>query len=177
MNTYIALFRGINVVGKNLLPTKGLAGIFEALGYGEVRTYIQSGNVVFRSTPFQKDTAAGEIRACIEARYGFAPRVLLLEPPELRDAVARNPFPAGDGKALHLFFLEYPAPQPGLAALLDRQTGSEAFALIGNVFYLYTPDGFGRSKLAASVERHLGVPATARNWNTVRKLLALAGED
>ena len=154
---------------------KDLAGIFEELGYGEVRTYIQSGNVVFRSTPVQKDAAAGEIRARIEARYGFAPRVLLLEPPELRDAVARNPFPTEDGKALHLFFLESPAPHPDLAAMEARRVGSEAFALSGNVLYLYTPDGFGRSKLAAGVERCLGVPATARNWNTVRELLRLAG--
>jgi len=176
MNTYIALFRGVNVLGKNLLPMKELVGIFEELGFCEVRTYIQSGNVVFRSAPVRKDAAATEIGAAIGSRYGFTPRILLLEPPELRHAVHRNPFPTGNGKALHLFFLEYPAPKPDLAALQALRTGSEAFVLHETTFYLYTPDGFGRSKLAAKVERCLGVPATARNWNTVRELLALAGE-
>jgi uncharacterized protein (DUF1697 family) len=173
MNTYIALFRGINVGGKSILPMKDLVGILEGMGFEGVQTYIQSGNAVFRSAPIETDKTAREICSRILETHGFAPAVLLLEVPELQAAAANNPFEAADGKALHLFFLQSLPVKPDLAGLAAVKAETEQFELRGRVFYLYAPDGVGRSRLAAVVEQGLGVPTTARNWNTVRKLLSM----
>ena len=90
-------------------------------------------------------------------------------------AVSRNPFPATDEqhKTLHFYFLESAPPHPDLASLDALKSATEQFTLIDSVFYLHAPDGIGRSKLAVKVERALGVPATARNWRTVNKLLEM----
>jgi uncharacterized protein (DUF1697 family) len=131
---------------------------------------IQSGNVVFRSKRRCTRKTAGDIASAIQARHGFAPSVLLLAATDLEEAIARNPFATTDGKALHFFFLDSAPEDPELDSLARLKTGSEQFALVGTVFYLFAPDGIGRSKLATRAERVLGVPVTARNWNTVSKL-------
>jgi uncharacterized protein (DUF1697 family) len=174
MKTYIALFRGINVGGRGLLPMKDLVRILEGLGFAGVKTYIQSGNAVFQSARPKTAGMAGEISAAIMKSHGFAPAVMLLEVADLQRAVDNNPFREAEGKALHLFFLERQPAKPDLKGLTALRTTSEEFKLGKTVFYLHTPDGFGRSKLAAGVERGLGVPVTARNWNTVSKLLSMA---
>ena len=176
METCIALFRGINVGGNNMVPMKELRSIIEREGCGEVRTYIQSGNAVFGTAV--KDRAALEscLTAAIAKRYGFEPRVLILTVKELERAAAANPFPAASDNpgSLHLFFLVQRPDRPDLKGMAAIATSSEGFALKGKVFYLHTPDGFGRSKLAGRVEQLLGVRATARNWRTVTTLLELA---
>jgi len=91
----------------------------------------------------------------------------------LQDAVENNPFTTEDGKALHFYFLNAYPNNPDLDRLLAVKSGSEAFKLHKKVFYLYAPDGIGRSKLAAKVEQCMGIPATARNWNTVKKLISM----
>lgn len=175
MNTYIALFRGINIGGKNLLPMKELVGYFEAAGCSNVRSYIQSGNVVFDSRKkFGGKDVAG-IAGQVLAAKGFEPKIMLLTQQDLLAAVQNNPFPTDVGKALHFLFLESVPKQPDLVRLESIKAGSEAFVLRDKVFYLYAPDGIGRSKLVASVERLLGVPVTGRNWNTVSKLMEMAG--
>ena len=103
--------------------------------------------------------------------------MLVLGVPELEEAVENNPFKTVDGKALHFFFLESHPKTPDLGGLRALKSNSEEFRLNKKVFYLYTPDGVGRSKLAAKVEKSLGVPVTARNWNTVSKLLAMVKAD
>lgn len=170
MNLYIALFRGINVGGKNILPMKSLVEILETMGYESVKTYIQSGNVVFKSPKKQKQKIAAEISLSVLDSYGFQPSVMLLDPTELRKAIKNNPFVTMDGKSLHFYFLESAAKQPALERLNSVKSTSEKFELKNRVFYLYAPDGIGRSKLAANIERTLGVSVTARNWNTVNKL-------
>lgn len=177
MPTLIALLRGINVIGNYKLPMKELAALLTEMGLRDVQTYIQSGNVVFRSNVKNKAALAAKISAAIEAQYGFAPQVLLLDADELRQAMAGNPYPeaASAPKTLHLFFLTEVPPQPDLESLETIKTESERFKLVGKVFYLYTPDGFGPSKLAARIEKSLGVAATARNWNTVCKLAEMVG--
>lgn len=172
MNTYIALFRGINVGGNNILPMKELAGLLQQLGCEKVQTYIQSGNVVLQ-TEQARDELAEAISAKVAKVRGFCPNVLLLEIAELETAATSNPFPTADGKALHLFFMGAVPANPDLEKLTALRSPTEDFQLKQNVFYLYAPDGIGRSKLAAKVENCLGVPTTARNWNTVSKLLAL----
>ncbi len=173
MNTYIALFRGINVGGKNILPMKELAAMLETMGCKNVRTYIQSGNVVFQSSKRMEDIDADAISKAILANKGFEPRVLLLDVAAFQEAINNNPFPTDNGKTLHFNFLTSPANQPDLDLLESVKKDSEQFLLKGKVFYVYAPDGIGRSKLATVVEKALGVPATARNWNTVNKLATM----
>lgn len=174
MNRYAALIRGINVGGKNLLPMKDLTEILESMGCRRVKTYIQSGNLVFDS-PSNVARLTEEITAGIAARRGFKPHVLVLEKSEFEMAVANNPFPEGESedKALHLGFLESIPPNPDLVRLESLRAPSERFELVDRVFYLLAPDGIGRSKLAASSEKALGVPMTDRNWKTVRKILSM----
>ena len=175
MNTCVALLRGINVGGKNTLPMKDLVTILEDLGCTNVRTYIQSGNVVYRSQKKCSNKTAKEIGSNIMASHGFEPNVMLLDESELDAAVENNPFKTHEGKGLHFYFLEATPKNPNLAKLTNLKSASEEFRLDGSVFYLYAPDGIGRSKLAAAVERNMGVAATARNWNTVTRLLSMVG--
>lgn len=172
LGTWIALLRGINVAGKNKLPMRDLVAELESLGLEDVRTYIQSGNVVFRSS----DPDAGElglrIAAAIERGHGFRPRVLVCDARRLRRAMKDNPFPEAenDPKSLHVFFLESAPATPDIESISAAKSSSERFELVDDHFYLHAPDGIGRSKLAAGAERWLGAGSTARNWRTVRKL-------
>lgn len=176
MTTYIALFRGINVGGNNRLPMKALTQVLERNGCVDVRTYIQSGNVILSTAETDAGRLATRLQAAVAKSHGFAPRVLLLTRRDLERAAAANPFPEADAfpKSLHLFFLTEPPPKPNLEALDALKTTTERYLLKGKVFYLHTPDGFGRSKLAERAERLLGVDATARNWRTVTTLLEMA---
>lgn len=172
MHTYIALFRAINVGGKNTLPMKSLTILLESIGATEIRTYIQSGNAVFHHAGAEAGPIATSLVNAIEALHGFAPQVLLLRREDILQACSRNPFPEAeaDPTSLHLGFLAAVPPAPDLHKLTSLKKDNERFLLDGKVFYLHAPDGVGRSKLAASSERLLGVPMTDRNWRTVSKL-------
>ena len=176
MHTFIALLRGINVGGNTILPMRDLVGVLEGLGLKNVKTYIQSGNVVFQSAHTNAIELSRKISAAIEKAHGLAPQVLLLGIKELQDAMASNPFPEGEHepKTLHLFFLDSVPQNPDLEILESIKTKSEQFKLINQVFYLYAPDGIGRSKFAAKVEKALGVAVTARNWRTVNEVMSIA---
>lgn len=174
MATWIALLRGVGG-GIRPLSMRELTVALEDIGLKNVRTYIQSGNVVFSSA---KSAArlAGEIERCVEKKFGFHSRTFVLSVSDVQRAAKGNPFPQADEKpqTLHLFFLAKPAKAAQLDAMNELKAKSEQFVLKSKVFYFYTPDGFGISKLAAKAERLLGVDATARNWRTVGKLLDLA---
>ena len=178
MKTYIALFRGINVGGRHSLPMKELVALLEALGCQNVKTYIQSGNAVFESKEKNVSQLSKQIGAEIKKSRGFEPHVLLLTLEEMEKAIKNNPFPEGEQapKTLHVGFLTSTPKTPNLKALEALQANGEQFKLLDDIFYLYAPEGIGRSKLAASSERLLGVPLTDRNWGTVRKIMAMAKE-
>ena len=178
MKTYIALFRGINVGGNNSLPMKELRALLEKLDAENVKTYIQSGNAVFQHATEDVDQLAERISAAIKESHGFAPRVLLLDVAAAEKAAAANPFPAAEAepKTLHLYFLAATPQNPDLSLLDSLKKDNEQYQLTDNVFYLYAPDGIGRSKMAERVEKALGVAATARNWRTVGKIIAMASE-
>lgn len=159
--------------GRNILPMKELVVLLEDMSCVNIRTYIQSGNVVFQRKRKIEHKDKVEIGKRVLEKKGFEPRVLLLSEAALHSAVDNNPFATSNGKALHFFFLEKPSKRPKIEQLTSMQVKSEAFNLCGKVFYLYAPDGVGRSKLAANVEKALGVPVTARNWNTVSKLVSM----
>ena len=175
MRTWIGLFRGINVGGHYKVPMKDLVTVLRGLGFEEVRSYIQSGNVVFRAS----GTAAAlieDIGTAVSRRFGFRPFLVLLDAKQLAQAAAANPFPAAQARpqSLHLWFLQKAPGSASLERLQALRAASEKVALRGKVLYLYAPQGIGRSKFAARAATLLGVAATARNWRTVTELLAMA---
>ncbi len=176
MKTYVSLLRGINVGGRHSLPMKELRAVLEHLGCRDVTTYIQSGNAVFRSEEDDAARLARAIAGGIHARRGFEPRVAVLELADLERALTHNPFPDAekDVRGLHVAFLASAPEHPDLSALEGLRSEGERFSLRGAVFYLHAPAGIGRSKLAASAEKLLGVPMTDRNWRTVCRLRELA---
>jgi len=178
MKTYVALFRGINVGGKNTLPMKELVVILEDLGARKVKTYIQSGNAVFVCKDKETSQLSHRIRVEIKKRRGIDPYVLLLRLEDFEKAIRQNPFPEAENNptALHAGFLAATPERPDMKALESLKSDSERFRLIGRVFYLHAPDGVGRSKLAAKAERLLGVPMTDRNWRTVSTIQKMAQE-
>lgn len=183
MDTWVALLRGINVGGANRLRMAELRKDLEGLGLEDVRTYIQSGNVVFDSAIDGDDGGLAEtlverIEVAIEERHGFRPRVLVLSAARFREAMRANPFPEAEAepKSLHLYFLAQPPVDADLAALEAVASPTERSRLGEHVLYLHAPDGIGRSKLAARAEALLGVPATARNWRTVTRIREMLEE-
>ena len=176
MNTYIAFFRAINVGGKNPLPMKSLVAILEGMGACNVRTYIQSGNAVFQCAEIDPAQMSSQLAAEIKQRHGFEPFTLILDLAALQKACADNPFPEAepDPQSLHLGFLAAKPQRPDLVKLSSLKKANERFHLGDGVFYLHAPEGGGKSKLAASAEKLLGVPMTDRNWRTVCKVMALA---
>ena len=178
MKTHIALFRGINVGGKNILPMKELVSVLESLDSKNVKTYIQSGNAVFESTGKDALSLSQKIRVEIKKRHGFEPHVLLLTHGALQRVIVENPFPEAetDPKALHVGFLASAPENPDLKKLESLKRDSERFHLIKKVFYLHAPEGVGRSKLAANAEKCLEVPMTDRNWRTVCEIWNMVKE-
>jgi uncharacterized protein (DUF1697 family) len=169
---YVALLRGINVGGKNILPMKDLAKMFADAGCKNVRTYIQSGNVIF-------EKAGGGVKladamaANIEKRFGFRIPVILRTAEELRKTIRDNPFlpSVADQRWLHVYFLAG-APNAGSIAGLDpARSAPDAFHVRGQEIYLHLPNGMARSKLTnAYFDSRLSTICTARNWATVLKL-------
>jgi uncharacterized protein (DUF1697 family) len=171
MPTWVALFRGINVGGHNVVPMQELARLLTALGLRDVSTYIQSGNVVFAAAG-SAALLSRRISAAVARECGFEPQLLLLPARELARAIERNPFPEAQASPqfLHLWFLASRPAKAADRALAPLLTAGERFVLDGRVLYLHAPAGIGGSKFAARAERALAVAGTARNWRTVTAL-------
>jgi uncharacterized protein (DUF1697 family) len=168
----VALLRGINVGGRNSVPMAGLRSLLEELGLEDVATYIQSGNVLFRSrTPAKTLTA--RIEEAIADAYGVRPAVVLRTRGELETVVESIPFT--DTSNVHVVFFDRKPAARAAARLDPGRSPGDTFELVGRELYLYLGHGAGRTKLTGDyLERTLGVRGTQRNWNTVVKLLALA---
>jgi len=177
-NLFIALLRGVNVVGANSLRMNDLVRLLQRLGLRQVKTYIQSGNAVFQAKEAKADVLSRKIKDGIRRAHGFAPEVIVLRLEDLEGAIAANPYPGADAdpKALHLAFLAAAPAVPDWTAFKALQQENEQYALEGRVFYFYAPDGVGRSKLFSRLEKLLGVTVTARNWRTAGKILEMARE-
>ena len=176
MTTWIVLLRGVNVGGQRRLPMAALRELLAEVGFENVRTYIQSGNIVLDSPDGDRDSVARSVRDAVEGRFGFAPHTFVLDVDAFDAAIAANPYPEGeqDPKAVHFFFLAETDPTADLDGLRELATQGEEFVLTENVFYLHTPNGFGRSKLAERLHRFIGTETTARNHRSVRAIRALA---
>jgi len=138
--------------------------------YQNIKTYIQSGNIVLQSQKRPDDIAS-----IVQERFGFEPEVYVLEESELNAAIANNPYRSPKGKEIHFYFCK-DNPEIDTLKVEKYRSESEEFHINGKVFYLYAPNGIGRSKLVANLESCLGVAATGRNLNTIYKLQQMAQE-
>lgn len=177
MAVVISLLRGVNVGGHNIIRMDALRVLYESLGLRDPRTYVQSGNVVFRTGERDLAALARRIEDAIERSFHFRPDVILRTAAELRDAIARNPFAERRGidpaKLLVTFLAGTPRPE----AVLPVMTGPEEVRLNGREIYIYFPNGMGKSKLSwIALVKALKTTGTGRNWTTVTKLLKMAEE-
>jgi uncharacterized protein (DUF1697 family) len=174
MATYLLLFRGVG--GKTQLPTGPLREALSAAGYESVGTYINSGNAYLRSTEPRASIKRTVAQLCAE-KFGFEKDVYVVSLAEWRKLVSNNPYPDAAAKqptTVHAAVLEKAPSSEAVNALRKHAVSGERIEVVGKVAYLLTPLGFGTSKFAARFDKDIGVPNTARNWNTVEKLLELA---
>jgi uncharacterized protein (DUF1697 family) len=178
--THVALLRGINVGGKNSLSMKELVAEFVAVGCEDVRTFIQSGNVIFTAPPGKDENELAQLLGeRLAERFSYRAPLPLRTTEELRAAIANNPYLAlsAPEETLHVMFLTA-APDAEAVKKLDpdRSPGDE-YQVIGREIYLRLPNGMARTKLTnAYFDTKLGVTSTARNWRTTTKLLELMEE-
>jgi uncharacterized protein (DUF1697 family) len=176
MTTIISLLRGVNVGGHSQIKMDALRTLYESLGLKNPQTYVQSGNVVFGTEERDLVRLSQRIEKAIERKFGFRPRVILRTSSDLNDVIAKNPFAKRHGihpgKLLVAFFNEEP-DQDDCGLLQRTKAEGEEVRANGREFYLYFPNGAGRSKLFAAVGK-LKKSGTSRNWNTVTKLLEIA---
>ncbi|MEJ8544708.1 DUF1697 domain-containing protein [Brevibacillus borstelensis] len=183
MAIYIALLRGINVGGKNLIKMAELKRTFEAMGLSRVRTYIQSGNVLFESEE-EEEPLRVRIEHEVEAAHGFFVNVVLRNAEELRRIAASCPFSeeelsragaSAEGESLYVAFLLREASQESVECLAPYKSEDEQYRASGREIFLLFGKSVRNSRLAANLQR-LDVPVTVRNWKTLNKLVALASE-
>lgn len=178
MSMVICLLRGVNVGGHNKCPMQALRTLCESLKLEDPQTYVQSGNVVFRTKEKNLARLSERLQNAFEKKFGFRPGVVLRTAAEMKAVVARNPFvkrAAEEPAKVAVMFL---AEKPGSGAkdlLAKLPRGREELLLDGRELYIYFPDGMGQSKLPwSTLGEKLGTSGTARNWNTAIKLVEMA---
>lgn len=180
-STWIALLRGVNVRGTRNLPMSAMAQVLAASGLTSVKTYIQTGNIVFRHPESDASGLTALVTRAIRDHFGFEPAIFVFRHSVLRRAIHGMPFADLDlqdsGATLHIFFLDGALQSTDLSRLKRLLAPDERFHLGDNIAYLHAPSGFGRSRIAGALERILGVNATARNWRTITALDALVSVD
>lgn len=173
MRTFVVLIRGINVGGRGKVAMPALRSALEELEFEDVVTYIQSGNAVFRAKGKASEVSA-RVEKLLAEEFGVRAKVLVRTPAELVAVEAANPFPRVDRSKLYVMFLSRVPTKAAIAELDPERSPSDEFAVLGKEVYLHFPGGAGRTKLTIDYfERNLGVAATNRNWNTLRKLIEL----
>jgi uncharacterized protein (DUF1697 family) len=176
VTVYAALLRGVNLGARNRVAMPALREVLEDLGYRDVATYVQSGNVVF-GAPGREASVRGAVEAAMRRAFGLTIPVLLRSREQLRSTTEHNPFlrRGVDPATLHVSFLDAKPAAARVRALGERAFAPDDVAVRGRDVYLRCPNGYGRSKLGnAFLEERLGAVATTRNWKTVRTLLELA---
>ena len=178
MTTYISILRGINVSGQKLIKMDALKEMYENLKFENIKTYVQSGNVIFSSRETDSKKLENKISKQIENDFGFQVPAIVLTAQTLQYVVKHNPF-AKDTKKdisfLHVTFLADQAKEFDKKSIEDKRHEGEEIQLSKNAIYLYCPNGYGKTKLTNNfLERILKVKATTRNWKTTNELLRLA---
>lgn len=181
MPKYISILRGINVSGQKMIRMEDLKSLYEGIGFSEVITYIQSGNVIFETD--RKETIPAlvkKIENAIEEKYHFHVPVIIRTVDELHHILLSNPFLKEkkiDQEKLHVTFLDEIPSQATTEKVQAIEFPPDRFRIIAKEVYLYCPGGYGGSKISNSFfENKLKIKATTRNWRTVGKLAELAGD-
>ena len=172
---FVALFSGINVGGNRIVKMAELRAFFEELGFSDVTSYVQSGNVVFRADDSDAPALTKRLEAAFEEKWSFHSRIMVRDADWLERLVRENPYPevASDHTKLHAYVLEREPMAEEVARLTEKCGGPERFEIKGDALYLHAPDGLGKSAFANLIPRTLKVPTTARNWRTVLALLEM----
>ena len=180
MPVLISMLRGVNVGAHNRIKMDALRSLYESLDLEDPRTYVQSGNVIFRSRETNTAQLAAKIQPAIAKKFGFSPDVVVRTVEEMRRVIAANPFAGrkdvSPDKLLVTFLASEPAKEAS-ASLKELSALPEEIHLKGKELYIYFPNGAGKSKLPWSrIDKLLKVTGTARNWNSVSKMLEMAEE-
>jgi uncharacterized protein (DUF1697 family) len=177
MPTYVAMHRGINVGSGKMVKMERLRASFEALGFGGVRTYVQSGNVIFESEQKSPAGLSKKSEEKIQRDFGFEVPVLVKTSKEIEQIVSDNLLVKEKGidhSKLHVTFLSDASPKTAVKVLEPLASGRERFRILNREIYLYCHDGYGNTKLSNNaIEKKLSVVATTRNWRTVNTLLEI----
>lgn len=180
MPVVISMLRGVNVGGHHKIKMDALRSLYVSLKLEDPRTHIQSGNVIFRTREKNLPALAKKIQTAIEREFGFRPEVMLRTADELRQTIAATPFPAHralDPSKVLVTFLASDLAAEAHAAFQTFKAHPEELHLKGRELFIYFPSGMGQSKLRwSAIEKLLKAPGTARNWNTLTKMLAIAEE-
>ena len=178
MHTFVSLLRGINIGGHHLMKMPALKALYESMGFADVATYIQSGNVVFRTTKEDASSIEDLIETRLAKTFGFPVAVVLRTPLQLGKVIKASPYVAREGidiNRLAVAFLKSPPPAAlirSLATVAAKTT--DEYVVAGSVVYLHCPAGFAKTLLTSTFfEKHLGVGTTARNWKTIMALHAM----
>lgn len=172
------MLRGINVSGKKLIKMDALKKLYESLGFQNVTTYVQSGNVIFKTTETEPEKSEQMIYKQIEKDFGFKVPVIVLTAEKLKQVVDNNPFvidPAKDPAFLHVTFLSSKPESFDRSKIEEKKQDGEEISFTDEVIYLFCPNGYGRTKLNNNfLESRLKLTATTRNWKTADELLKIA---
>lgn len=178
MAVIISMLRGVNLGPHNRLKMEELRALYKALKLRDAQSYVQSGNVIFRSAEKDLDELARRIEGAIEKKFGFRPPVILRTTAELRDAIAKNPFAMRreiEPSKLLVTFLDRDPGEKVREQVLKINTAPEELRIEGREVYIYFPNGMARPKMNwAAVARVLKTQWTGRNWNSVQKMLQMA---
>jgi uncharacterized protein (DUF1697 family) len=178
MPAIVCLLRGVNVGGHNIIKMDALRSLCASLKLQNPQTLLQSGNVVFQSTEANLQKLSRRIEDAVEKTHSFRPTVILRTASELRQVIAANPFagrPGLDPGKLHVSFLAAKPTAESAKKALDLPCAPDELHIGARELYMYFPNGMGRPTLSIpKVERILGTQGTARNWNTVNKLMEMA---
>jgi len=180
MTVFVAFLRGINVGGRKTIRMAALKSLLETLGFTGVRTLLNSGNVVFAAKGMSSSSLTRQLEDAVEKEFGFRPTIVIRTAAELKEIIEQNPFAdmAKDDPSHLLVMTLAKNPKAGAKArIAEAYSGPEEIAMSGENVYLTYPNGIGTSKLTNTLlEKQLGVVGTARNWNTLARLLAVACE-
>ncbi len=178
MNTCIAILRGINVSGQRLIKMQDLKLHLGKFEFFNIKTYIQSGNVIFSSNEQNTKKIEADVVKCIKANFGFEVPVIIRKAEEWIEVVNNNPFikqPEIEVDKLHVVFLEKEPEKVYISKVEEKDFTPDEFLFIKKEIYLYCPNGYARTKLSNNFfEKLLNQKATTRNWKTVNKILEIA---
>lgn len=180
MNTFISLLRGINVSGQKKIKMVDLIDLYHSLKFTDVKTYVQSGNVIFRSSLSDKGKISDVIEKGIAKKFGYDVKVLVKTNKEIKDIISKNPFLKKSNPELIYLYVTflYDSPEKNVLDKLKGYTNPvDDFQIIGNTVYLYCPGGYGNTKLSNNFfEKTLKITATTRNWKTINMLKDISDE-